>query len=144
MNNFYLIGFVIFSIVILFKYISYKSRDKFEIQNSNKSEISDPVNELTDEYFCDFDAPNDEATILENELLSYPDIQKNKFLYPDAEFDKEANNKSNHVSQISIDDYDILADASSLNEKIATVETSKNKWLYPDDGLGKMERGLSF
>ena len=153
MSNYLVIGFVI---LMVFRYFYTKSQNNIDFRNLKESETADTLNQLSNEN------SNEEATILDNELSSYPEISKNMFLNPDEGFIKDINDKSNHVSIISIDDYDIVADVSSSkeninepdesidatdkleNEKTVIVQTSKNKWLYPDDEFGKMERGRSF
>jgi hypothetical protein len=152
MNNYLVIGFV-FLMVIRYFYI--KSQNNIDVQNLKESKIANNVNQLSDVN------SNEEATILDNELSSKPEISKNMFLNPDEGFIKDINDKSNHVSIISIDDYGIVADVSSSkenindleesndatdkleNEKIVIAQSSKNKWLYPNDDFGKMERGRS-
>ena len=152
MNNYLVIGFV-FLMVIRYFYI--KSQNNIDVQNLKESKIANNVNQLSDVN------SNEEATILDNELSSKPEISKNMFLNPDEGFIKDINDKSNHVSIISIDDYGIVADVSSSkenindleesndatdkleNEKIVIAQFSKNNWLYPNDDFGKMERGRS-
>lgn len=159
MNNYLVIGFVIFMVI---RYFYTISKANFEIRNIKEHEIADTDNQLSIENSIEIDRFNEEVNILDNELLYHPAISKNTFLYPDAEFAKEVIDKSNYVSIISIDDYDILANVSlskeninelnesneatdrAENEKTIIVQTSKNKWLYPDDEFGKMERGRSF
>lgn len=153
MINYLVIGFVILMVI---RYFYSESQNNIDVRNLKESETENTVNQEPNED------SNKEATILDNELLSYPEISKNMFLNPDEGFIKDINDKSNHVSIISIDDYDIVADVSSSkeninepdesieatdkleNEKTVIVQTSKNKWLYPDDEFGKMERGRSF
>lgn len=79
------------------------SRENFENQNLNESELSDSFDESSCENHNEVDALNEEATILENEFLLYPETPKNKFLYPDVEYGKVENEEkeSNQVSIIS-------------------------------------------
>ena len=153
MNYYLVIGFVILMVI---RYFYSKSQDNSEIQDLKESETANTLNRLSNE------SSNEKATILNNKLSSYPEISKNMFLNPDEGSIKEINDKSNDVSIISIDDYNIVADVCSSkeningpdesndatdkleNEKTVIVQTSKNKWLYPDDEFGKMERGRSF
>jgi hypothetical protein len=153
MNNYLVIGFVFLMVI---RYFFTKSQNNTDVRNLKESEIADAVNQLTDVN------SNDEATILENEFPSYSEKSNNTFLNPDEGFIKEINDKSNHVSIISIDEDAIVEDVSSSkeniieldeisdapdmtdNEKIVFAQSSKNKWLYPDDEFGKMERGSSF
>jgi len=153
MNNYLVIGFVILMVI---RYFYSKSQDNSEIQDLKESETANTLNRLSNEN------SNYEPTILDNELPSYPEKSKNRFLNPDEGFIKEINDKSNDVSIISIDEYAIAEDVSSSKEniieldeisdapdmtdyeKIVFAQSSKNKWLYPDDEFGKMERGRSF
>ena len=153
MNNYLVIGFVILMVI---RYFYSESQNNIDVRNLKESETANTVNQVPNED------SNEEATILDNELSSYPEISKNMFLNPDEGFIKDINDKSNHASIISIDDYDIVADVSSSkeninepdesidatdkleNQKTVIVQTSKNKWLHPDDEFGKMERGRSF
>ena len=153
MNNYLVIGFVFLMVI---RYFFTKSKNNTDVRNLKESETADNVNQL-------FDVNSyHEATIVNNELPSYPEKSKNRFLHPDKGFIKEINDKSNDVSIISIDDCVIGEDVSSSkgniieldelndapdktdNEKIVSNQSSKNKWLYPDDEFGKMERGKSF
>jgi hypothetical protein len=141
---------------MVIRYFYTKSQNNTDVRNLKESETADNVNQSSDEN------SNDEATILDNELPSYPEKSKNRFLNPDEGFIKETNDETKDVTIISIDDCVIGEDVSSSkgniieldelndapdktdNEKIVSNQSSKNKWLYPDDEFGKMERGRSF
>ena len=153
MNNYLVIGFVFLMVV---RYFFTKSQNNTNVRNLKESKTADNVNHSSDGNSYH------EATNLDNELPSYPEKSKNRFLNPDEGFIKEINDKSNHVSIISIDDCAIVEDVSSSKEniieldesndapdktdkeKIVIAQSSKNKWLYPDDEFGKMEKGRSF
>lgn len=109
MINYLVIGFVILMVI---RYFYSESQNNIDVRNLKESETANTVNQVPNED------SNEEATILDNELLSYPEISKNMFLNPDEGFIKDINDKSNHVSIISIDDYDIVADVSSSKENI--------------------------
>lgn len=153
MNNYLVICFVFLMVI---RYFFTKSQNNTDVRNLKESETAENVNQLSDEN------DNDEATIVNNELSSYPEKSKNSFLNRDEGFIKEINDKSNPVSIISIDDCVVVEDVSSSkeniieldeisdapdkpnNEKIVFAQSIKNKWLYPDDEFGKMEHGRSF
>ncbi len=150
MNYYLVIGFVILMVI---RYLYSKSQNNIVVLNVKESETANDINQLPNEN------SNKDAIILDNELSSYPEISKNMLLNPNEGFIKEINDKSNDVSMISIDNYDIVSDVSQSKENInepdesidatdeleiekaVIVQTSKNKWLYPDDEFGKLERG---
>ena len=68
---------MIFSIRILIRYF-FESQNNLNLQNLNKSKILDDVNEFSYKYYNAGAALDEEDTVLENELFSYPEITKNK------------------------------------------------------------------
>ena len=136
MHNLYLISSSFIGIVILINFFARATQNNTENQNLNKFELSD-------ENSNEVDALNEESIILEEELLTYPEITKNTFLYPDEEYNIVANEI---LLEKSLKEIDKLNNATSIldNEQIKTVEISKKKFLYPDDEFGSMERGVQF